>query len=145
MGQLSWPLKALSSLGRQPVTMQITEDIRDFIHYSLICLVCWILLASIYFLFSISAFHILKDTTIQFTLEKVPVVEDTQFSQSSEELYHSTGLLKVEGKFVNAVQVRNKKKMQYARFAICYSSHFCGILHDVSFCESLKFFLGIPL
>ncbi|XP_053338052.1 intermembrane lipid transfer protein VPS13D isoform X1 [Clarias gariepinus] len=52
------------------------------------------------------AFHILKDTTIQFTLEKVPAVECTQFIfQSSDELYHSTGLLKIEGKFVNAVQV----------------------------------------
>ncbi|XP_060794237.1 intermembrane lipid transfer protein VPS13D isoform X2 [Neoarius graeffei] len=50
------------------------------------------------------AFHILKDTTIQFTLEKVPAVEGTQF-QSFDEPYHSTGLLKVEGKFVNAVQV----------------------------------------
>ncbi|XP_026776549.2 intermembrane lipid transfer protein VPS13D isoform X3 [Pangasianodon hypophthalmus] len=52
------------------------------------------------------AFHILKDTTIQFTLEKVPAVEGTQFSfQSFDELYHSAGLLRVEGKFVNAVQV----------------------------------------
>ncbi|XP_053498784.1 intermembrane lipid transfer protein VPS13D isoform X2 [Ictalurus furcatus] len=52
------------------------------------------------------AFHILKDTTIQFTLEKVSAVEDTQFSfQSFEGSYHSTGLLRVEGKFVNAVQV----------------------------------------
>ncbi|KAI5095714.1 vacuolar protein sorting-associated protein 13D isoform X1, partial [Silurus meridionalis] len=52
------------------------------------------------------AFHILKDTTIQFTLEKVPAVEDTQFSfQTSDEPYHNTGLLRVEGKFVNAVQV----------------------------------------
>ncbi|XP_027026540.2 vacuolar protein sorting-associated protein 13D isoform X1 [Tachysurus fulvidraco] len=49
------------------------------------------------------AFHILKDTTIQLTLEKVPVVEVTQFSVL--EPYHSTGILRVEGKFVNAVQV----------------------------------------
>ncbi|KAK1801786.1 hypothetical protein P4O66_022429 [Electrophorus voltai] len=48
------------------------------------------------------AFHILKDTTIQFTLEKVPTVEDIQFC---DEPYHNTGLLRVEGKFVNAVKV----------------------------------------
>lgn len=58
-----------------------------------------------YFLSS-SAFHILKDTTIQFTLEKVPVIEDTQFAFfTTEEPCKSTGLLRVEGKFVNPVQV----------------------------------------
>ncbi|XP_027135439.1 vacuolar protein sorting-associated protein 13D isoform X4 [Larimichthys crocea] len=52
------------------------------------------------------AFHILKDTTIQFTLEKVPVIEDTQFAFfTTEEPCKSTGLLRVEGKFVNPVQV----------------------------------------
>uniref|UniRef100_A0AAZ3RG97 UBA domain-containing protein n=1 Tax=Oncorhynchus tshawytscha TaxID=74940 RepID=A0AAZ3RG97_ONCTS len=53
------------------------------------------------------AFHILKDTTIQFTLEKVPPIdEDTQFTfLTTDEPYNSTGLLRVEGKFVNAVQV----------------------------------------
>ncbi|XP_054466000.1 intermembrane lipid transfer protein VPS13D [Anoplopoma fimbria] len=51
------------------------------------------------------AFHILKDTTIQFTLEKVPVDEDTQFSFNTEEPCKSTGLLRIEGKFVNPVQV----------------------------------------
>ncbi|XP_026189006.1 vacuolar protein sorting-associated protein 13D isoform X2 [Mastacembelus armatus] len=52
------------------------------------------------------AFHILKDTTIQFTLEKVPVDEDTQFALlTTEEPCKSTGLLRIEGKFVNPVQV----------------------------------------
>ncbi|XP_034393657.1 vacuolar protein sorting-associated protein 13D isoform X3 [Cyclopterus lumpus] len=52
------------------------------------------------------AFHILKDTTIQFSLEKVPVDEDTQFSfLTAEEPCKSTGLLRIEGKFVNPVQV----------------------------------------
>ncbi|KAJ8264877.1 hypothetical protein COCON_G00139760 [Conger conger] len=52
------------------------------------------------------AFHILKDTTIQFTLEKVPLDDDTQFSfLTCDEPFNSTGLLKVDGKFVNAVQV----------------------------------------
>ena len=57
-------------------------------------------------LFSLPAFHILKDTTIQFTLEKVPVEEDTQFTfLTAEEPCKSTGLLRIEGKFVNSVQV----------------------------------------
>ncbi|XP_047441039.1 vacuolar protein sorting-associated protein 13D isoform X3 [Mugil cephalus] len=52
------------------------------------------------------AFHILKDTTIQFTLEKVPVDEDAHFTfLAVEEPCKSTGLLKIEGKFVNTVQV----------------------------------------
>lgn len=65
---------------------------------------------------SLSAFHILKDTTIQFTLEKVPPIdEDTQFTfLTTDEPYNSTGLLRVEGKFVNAVQV--------------YFAQFCDLL-----------------
>ncbi|KAG7472195.1 hypothetical protein MATL_G00106290 [Megalops atlanticus] len=52
------------------------------------------------------AFHILKDTTIQFTVEKVPLDEDTQFTfLTCDEPFHSSGLLRVEGKFVNPVQV----------------------------------------
>ncbi|XP_069382319.1 intermembrane lipid transfer protein VPS13D isoform X3 [Paralichthys olivaceus] len=52
------------------------------------------------------AFHILKDTTIQFTLEKVPVDEDTQFTfLTTEDPCRSSGLLRIEGKFVNPVQV----------------------------------------
>ncbi|KAL2104176.1 hypothetical protein ACEWY4_001044 [Coilia grayii] len=52
------------------------------------------------------AFHILKDTTIQFTLEKVPIDEDSQFTYlSCDDSFQSSGLLRVEGKFVNAVQV----------------------------------------
>ncbi|KAM4610547.1 intermembrane lipid transfer protein VPS13D [Polymixia lowei] len=52
------------------------------------------------------AFHILKDTTIQFTLEKVPIDKDSQFTfLTTDEPYQSTGLLRVEGKFVNPVQV----------------------------------------
>lgn len=57
-------------------------------------------------LFSSPAFHILKDTTIQFTLEKVPIDEDTQFIfLTTEEPCKSTGLLRIEGKFVNPVKV----------------------------------------
>ncbi|KAJ3586857.1 hypothetical protein NHX12_013249 [Muraenolepis orangiensis] len=52
------------------------------------------------------AFHILKDTTIQFTLEKVPIDKDSQFTYLDlDESYESSGLLRVEGKFVNPVQV----------------------------------------
>ena len=54
-----------------------------------------------------TAFHILKDTTIQFTLEKVPVNEASQFTYLDlDEPYQSSGLLRVEGKFVNPVQVQ---------------------------------------
>lgn len=54
------------------------------------------------------AFHILKDTTIQFTLEKVPVDGDAQFTLlTTEESFKSTGLLRIEGKFVNPVKVYN--------------------------------------
>ncbi|XP_068181546.1 intermembrane lipid transfer protein VPS13D isoform X3 [Antennarius striatus] len=53
-----------------------------------------------------TAFHILKDTTIQFTLEKVPTEDDSQFTfLTTEEPYQSTGLLRVQGRFVNPVQV----------------------------------------
>lgn len=56
----------------------------------------------------LSAFHILKDTTIQLTLEKIPTDKDTQFTfLPCDESYTSSGVLKVEGKFVNAVQVRS--------------------------------------
>ncbi|MGH0120150.1 UNVERIFIED_CONTAM: hypothetical protein FKN15_065311 [Acipenser sinensis] len=52
------------------------------------------------------AFHILKDTTIQFTMEKVPIDQDSEFSfLSCEDSFHSNSLMKIEGKFVNAVQV----------------------------------------
>ncbi|XP_059188288.1 intermembrane lipid transfer protein VPS13D [Centropristis striata] len=52
------------------------------------------------------AFHILKDTTIQFTLEKVSIDEDAQFNfLTAEEPCKSTGLLRIEGRFVNPVQV----------------------------------------
>ncbi|XP_070696419.1 intermembrane lipid transfer protein VPS13D [Pempheris klunzingeri] len=52
------------------------------------------------------AFHILKDTTIQFTLEKHSIDEDTQFTFfTTEEPCKTTGLLRVEGKFINPVQV----------------------------------------
>ncbi|XP_041656068.1 vacuolar protein sorting-associated protein 13D isoform X2 [Cheilinus undulatus] len=52
------------------------------------------------------AFHILKDTTIQFTIEKLPVEEDNQFTfLTTDEPFKSSGLLRVEGKFVNPVQV----------------------------------------
>ncbi|XP_028308916.1 vacuolar protein sorting-associated protein 13D isoform X3 [Gouania willdenowi] len=52
------------------------------------------------------AFHILKDTTIKFTLEKVPVKDIEQFTLLPlEETYESTGLLRIEGRFCNSVQV----------------------------------------
>lgn len=57
-------------------------------------------------MFSLLAFHILKDTTIQFTLEKIPDDDGGQFTLlTTEEPWRSTGLLRVEGRFVNSVQV----------------------------------------
>lgn len=48
----------------------------------------------------------MKDTTIQFSLEKVPIDEENQFTfLTTEEPCKSIGLLRVEGKFVNPVQV----------------------------------------
>ncbi|XP_049609013.1 intermembrane lipid transfer protein VPS13D isoform X3 [Syngnathus scovelli] len=51
------------------------------------------------------AFHILKDTTIQFTLEKAPINDDIYTLLNSKEPCKSTALLRVEGKFVKPVQV----------------------------------------
>ncbi|MEQ2209041.1 hypothetical protein XENOCAPTIV_022916 [Xenoophorus captivus] len=49
------------------------------------------------------AFHILKDTTILFTLEKSPVDSEC-ILLTTEENFKSTGQLRIEGKFVNPVQ-----------------------------------------
>ncbi|KAM6924954.1 intermembrane lipid transfer protein VPS13D [Xenentodon cancila] len=52
------------------------------------------------------AFHILKDTTIEFTMEKIPVDEDAPLPLlTAEESFRSSGQLRIEGRFVNAVQV----------------------------------------
>uniref|UniRef100_A0A3P9N194 Vacuolar protein sorting 13 homolog D n=1 Tax=Poecilia reticulata TaxID=8081 RepID=A0A3P9N194_POERE len=52
------------------------------------------------------AFHILKDTTIHFTFEKTPVDEDSELILlTTDEPFRSTGQLRVQGKFVNPVQV----------------------------------------
>ncbi|XP_052031847.1 LOW QUALITY PROTEIN: intermembrane lipid transfer protein VPS13D [Apodemus sylvaticus] len=52
------------------------------------------------------AFHILNNTTIQFKLEKIPIERECEltFSLSPDELGTSS-IMKIEGKFVNAVQV----------------------------------------
>lgn len=52
------------------------------------------------------AFHILNNTTIQFRLEKIPMERDSEltFSLSPGDLGASS-IMKIEGKFVNAVQV----------------------------------------
>ncbi|XP_017292232.1 vacuolar protein sorting-associated protein 13D isoform X2 [Kryptolebias marmoratus] len=52
------------------------------------------------------AFHILKDTTVQFIMEKKSVDEDSELTLlTTEESYKSTGQLKIESKFINPVQV----------------------------------------
>ncbi|XP_031235268.1 vacuolar protein sorting-associated protein 13D isoform X5 [Mastomys coucha] len=52
------------------------------------------------------AFHILNNTTIQFKLEKIPIERESEltFSLSPDELGTSS-IMKIEGKFVNSVQV----------------------------------------
>ncbi|XP_047373467.1 intermembrane lipid transfer protein VPS13D isoform X2 [Sciurus carolinensis] len=52
------------------------------------------------------AFHILNNTTIQFKLEKIPVERESEltFSLSPDDLGTSS-IMKIEGKFVNPVQV----------------------------------------
>ncbi|XP_045402047.1 vacuolar protein sorting-associated protein 13D isoform X2 [Lemur catta] len=52
------------------------------------------------------AFHILNNTTIQFKLEKIPVERESEltFSLSLDDLGTSS-IMKIEGKFVNPVQV----------------------------------------
>ncbi|XP_064137368.1 intermembrane lipid transfer protein VPS13D isoform X4 [Loxodonta africana] len=52
------------------------------------------------------AFHILNNTTIQFKLEKIPIERESEltFSLSPDDLGTSS-IMKIEGKFVNSVQV----------------------------------------
>ncbi|XP_066231199.1 intermembrane lipid transfer protein VPS13D isoform X2 [Saccopteryx leptura] len=52
------------------------------------------------------AFHILNNTTIQFKLEKIPIEKESEltFSLSPDDLGTSS-IMKIEGKFVNPVQV----------------------------------------
>uniref|UniRef100_A0A8C5KMK6 Vacuolar protein sorting 13D n=1 Tax=Jaculus jaculus TaxID=51337 RepID=A0A8C5KMK6_JACJA len=52
------------------------------------------------------AFHILNNTTIQFKLEKIPIEKESEltFSLSPDDL-GTTSIMKIEGKFVNPVQV----------------------------------------
>jgi len=59
------------------------------------------------------AFHILNNTTIQFKLEKIPIERETEltFSLSPDELGTSS-IMKIEGKFVNPVQV-NKHRIDF--------------------------------
>uniref|UniRef100_A0A286Y024 Vacuolar protein sorting 13 homolog D n=1 Tax=Cavia porcellus TaxID=10141 RepID=A0A286Y024_CAVPO len=52
------------------------------------------------------AFHILNNTTIQFKLEKIPIERESEltFSLSPDDL-GTASIMKIEGKFVNPVQV----------------------------------------
>ncbi|XP_058408923.1 intermembrane lipid transfer protein VPS13D isoform X7 [Diceros bicornis minor] len=54
------------------------------------------------------AFHILNDTTIQFKLEKIPIERESEltFSLSLDDL-GTCSIMKIEGKFVNPVQVHS--------------------------------------
>ncbi|KAM4646860.1 intermembrane lipid transfer protein VPS13D isoform 5-T7 [Amazona ochrocephala] len=50
------------------------------------------------------AFHILNNTTIQFKLEKIPLEKDLTFPLSNED-FGISSIMKIEGKFVNPLQV----------------------------------------
>lgn len=60
-----------------------------------------------HFLCVTPAFHILNNTTIQFKLEKIPIERESEltFSLSPDDLGTSS-IMKIEGKFVNPVQVK---------------------------------------
>ncbi|XP_067328891.1 intermembrane lipid transfer protein VPS13D isoform X8 [Anolis sagrei] len=51
------------------------------------------------------AFHILNNATIQFELEKIPVERDAELAFSAEEDVEISSLMRIEGKFVNPLQV----------------------------------------
>ncbi|XP_042334804.1 vacuolar protein sorting-associated protein 13D isoform X2 [Sceloporus undulatus] len=51
------------------------------------------------------AFHILNNATIQFGLEKIPVERDAELAFSVEEDVEISSLMRIEGKFVNPLQV----------------------------------------
>ncbi|XP_062822059.1 intermembrane lipid transfer protein VPS13D isoform X4 [Anolis carolinensis] len=51
------------------------------------------------------AFHILNNATIQFELEKIPVERDAELAFSADEDVEISSLMRIEGKFVNPLQV----------------------------------------
>uniref|UniRef100_A0A803TT66 UBA domain-containing protein n=1 Tax=Anolis carolinensis TaxID=28377 RepID=A0A803TT66_ANOCA len=51
------------------------------------------------------AFHILNNATIQFELEKIPVERDAELAFSADEDIEISSLMRIEGKFVNPLQV----------------------------------------
>lgn len=61
-----------------------------------------------HFISFMPAFHILNNTTIQFKLEKIPIERESEltFSLSPDDLGTSS-IMKIEGKFVNPVQVNS--------------------------------------
>lgn len=65
----------------------------------------WVFLVG-HFFSLMPAFHILNNTTIQFKLEKIPIERESEltFSLSPDDLGASS-IMKIEGKFVNPVQV----------------------------------------
>ncbi|KAG8142172.1 hypothetical protein E2320_006131, partial [Naja naja] len=51
------------------------------------------------------AFHILNNATIQFILEKVPIEPSAELAFSPSDSVHISNLMRIEGKFVNPLQV----------------------------------------
>lgn len=56
---------------------------------------------------SLKAFHILNNTTIQFKLEKIPLEKDLDLTfPLCNEDFEISSVMKIEGKFVNPLQVQ---------------------------------------
>ncbi|XP_015283767.1 PREDICTED: vacuolar protein sorting-associated protein 13D [Gekko japonicus] len=51
------------------------------------------------------AFHILNNATIQFRMEKIPVERDAELTFSVAEDVETSSIMRIEGKFVNPLQV----------------------------------------
>ncbi|XP_077168382.1 intermembrane lipid transfer protein VPS13D isoform X2 [Paroedura picta] len=51
------------------------------------------------------AFHILNNATIQFRMEKIPVERDAELTFSMTEDVETSSIMRIEGKFVNPLQV----------------------------------------
>lgn len=81
-----------------------------------------------HFLSFMPAFHILNNTTIQFKLEKIPIERESEltFSLSPDDLGTSS-IMKIEGKFVNPVQVNTLLIFMSGQLKLC--NYFTFILY----------------
>lgn len=90
------------------------------------------------------AFHILNNTTIQFKLEKIPIERESEltFSLSPDDLGTSS-IMKIEGKFVNPVQVSTL--LIFMSRQLKSHIYFIFMLYAFVFCYVCKLFKEISL